>query len=128
MTLVRNQRNPHTSVRSLGIAAGLTVLTLASLLLLPACHTGPSPTRVQVELTDRLDSANGYDWRAATQEARATACQQLVDNLGTAADYGSTMASAPAPPSEYLCEALAQFYNTSEARVLEQKIKDAAAT
>ena len=107
-------------MRSLGIAAGLTVLMLASLLLLSACHTGPSPTRVQVELTDRLDSANGYDWRATTQEARAKACQQLVDNLGTA--------SAPASPSEYLCEALAQFYNTSEARVLEQKIKDAVAT
>ena len=38
------------------------------------------------------------------------------------------IAAAPAPPSEYLCDALAQFYNTSEARALEQKIKDAAAT
>ena len=33
VTLVRNQRNTHTSVRSLGIAAGLTVLAL---LLYPA--------------------------------------------------------------------------------------------
>ncbi len=83
----------------------------------PAIATPPRVTGAS--LIDKIDYADGYDWRSASDADRTELCMWLAVN--------EQRAMGDSPGWVYYSAGLTAFYDTNEPFVLEQRILEIAA-
>ncbi|TKJ30158.1 MAG: hypothetical protein CEE40_05795 [Chloroflexi bacterium B3_Chlor] len=87
---------------------------------LPTSLATSTPPRVPAaSLIEKIDHADGYDWRSATRADRTQLCRWLAGN--------ELRAMGNSPGWSYYYDGLTAFYDTSEPIVLQQKISEMAA-